>query len=265
MTTQKDKKAYISYPKPPNFKPEPEYEANHPWFGNRRCQAWSRSAGRQCNTQAVPNRDFCRYHGGKSPEGIAAPHFRVASNHRNRKSSRYLKGVRLDDYIAAYEDPDLLSLQDAIAQCDVEIAACNRRIDSQESATGWIAIRDIIPLMRKAVNAGDAVEFARLLAHMEGIVKGHIGSAMASKEKADWMQLRGNLSTKERQIRLETKKVVEKERVKVWIGALLSSFRTALEYHVDDQKVRIDVLSKTQRTAIESFGAYSISDNILDG
>ena len=41
-----------------------------------RCTAHSKQTGAPCRQPVVPGRQVCAYHGGKSPRGLASPHWK---------------------------------------------------------------------------------------------------------------------------------------------------------------------------------------------
>jgi len=43
---------------------------------SRQCTATSRRSGQRCRRSAMVDRTVCRIHGGKTPRGVASPHFR---------------------------------------------------------------------------------------------------------------------------------------------------------------------------------------------
>ena len=60
-------------------------------------------------------RDVCLAHGGKTPRGVASPHFKTG------RYSRSLPGHLVTAYEQALRDPTLMSLRDEIALTDVMI------------------------------------------------------------------------------------------------------------------------------------------------
>lgn len=81
----------------------------------QRCTAMSKTTGQQCRQPAIKGSTKCHYHGGKTPKGIASPHFKTG------RYSRHLPAQLAERYEAALTDPDLISLRDEIALTDAEI------------------------------------------------------------------------------------------------------------------------------------------------
>jgi hypothetical protein len=82
----------------------------------RQCTAGSKRSGEQCRKHAMRGRTVCLAHGGKTPRGVASPHFRTG------RYSRSLPGHLVAAYERALHDPMLLSLRDEIALTDTMIA-----------------------------------------------------------------------------------------------------------------------------------------------
>lgn len=75
----------------------------------RQCTATSKRSGNQCRKPAMKGRTVCLAHGGRTPRGVASPHFKTG------RHSRSLPGHLVADYERALNDPKLLSLRDEIA------------------------------------------------------------------------------------------------------------------------------------------------------
>ena len=75
----------------------------------RQCTATSKRSGNQCRKPAMRGRTVCLAHGGRTPRGVASPHFKTG------RHSRSLPGHLVADYERALNDPKLLSLRDEIA------------------------------------------------------------------------------------------------------------------------------------------------------
>lgn len=77
-----------------------------------RCKAKAKSTGKQCNRFAVTGREVCQVHGGKTPRGLASPHY------KHGKTSRWdkiLPAKLTESFNAHVNDPQLRSLRNEIA------------------------------------------------------------------------------------------------------------------------------------------------------
>ena len=89
----------------------------------RQCTATSKRSGKQCRKHAMRGRTVCLAHGGKTPRGVASPHF------KDGRYSRSLPGHLLATYEEALRDPRLLSLRDEVALTDAMISELLSQID----------------------------------------------------------------------------------------------------------------------------------------
>src|SRR3972149_6206199 len=99
----------------------------------KRCGAKC-NTGLPCNKWGMTN-GRCHIHGGKSPSGVASPHF---------KTGRYSKDMPLHlaaRYQQAVHDPQLLSLRDDVAVCESRISELLQRVSTGDERTRWDALR----------------------------------------------------------------------------------------------------------------------------
>lgn len=106
------------------------------------CQANSKQSGEQCKRSAVPGRAVCSMHGGKTPVGMASPHF------KHGRHSKYLPISLAKKYHEAQDDPVLLGLREEILLIDVRI---NQLLDQDEP--NWSEITPQIEQRRKLVES----------------------------------------------------------------------------------------------------------------
>jgi hypothetical protein len=93
----------------------------------KQCTADSKRTGRRCEAWAVARGETCYHHGGASRSGIAHPNF------KHGRHSKALKGVNLDYYQEALEDPQIQDLVSEIALTDVLINRTTERLGDGES------------------------------------------------------------------------------------------------------------------------------------
>src|SRR5205807_10211401 len=80
----------------------------HEGKGPPRCNAKNRR-GVQCKNPSIAPTTKCRFHGGLSLRGMAAPQY------KNGMHSKYLPKHLKEDYEAALADPDMLYLKSQVA------------------------------------------------------------------------------------------------------------------------------------------------------
>lgn len=144
------------------------------------CGAKTRG-GAPCKNAAMPN-GRCRMHGGKTPSGIASPHF---------KTGRYSKSIptRLAAvYEASKDDPDLLALDDEIALTDAQINIVLSELEAGDVDTRAAKRHELDTLIerrrrlvdsetRRRVNAQEmmsAQEVLTFIGAVVGIIRSHV-------------------------------------------------------------------------------------------
>lgn len=99
-----------------------------------RCQGTSKRSGEQCKKDAMLGKDVCHIHGGKTPDGIASPHF------KHGRKSRILKDLP-ERYRAAFtghlEDEHLHGLDAEIALLDTMIGELLNKMQSGDGGNMW--------------------------------------------------------------------------------------------------------------------------------
>jgi acyl-CoA thioesterase FadM len=110
------------------------------------CTAKSKRTGQQCKRAATPGKQVCRSHGGKTPSGIASPHF---------KTGRYSKVIPTHltaQYEAAQQDPDLLGIKEDIALQDALLRGALDAMSRGEAGELWEKLDETWKEYRKAKN-----------------------------------------------------------------------------------------------------------------
>ena len=131
-------------------------------------------------------RTRCKTHGGATPTGAASPHF-VHGGY-----SRFLPANLRGRYKEALADPNLLSLQDAIAVEQLRIQECCQRLETGECGTLWSDVRDANRQLQEAVQANDPAALRLAIQRLDDLSKrgGDVEKAYgdlfdAIKQKAD--------------------------------------------------------------------------------
>lgn len=139
-----------------------------PWM----CGARRRN-GLPCRKAGIAPSGRCRLHGGKTPGGIASPHFKTG-----RYSGYMPRGLR--GTLASLEkDPELLSLHHMIALVDVRVVGLIRQLKNgpgqsaiwrQISAAVRIQARLVSQETRRLRDLGMFISADRALALVRGIM-----------------------------------------------------------------------------------------------
>ena len=126
-----------------------------PLADTRKCQGKKRN-GDACPNPAKIGRDFCRFHGGNIPVGIASPQYKTGAYVGKRQHQRALAQIppqdrhryrhHLPDYLqqtieTASTDPDIHSLHQEIALTDGLLTdLLRRRFAYGDPGKGWLEL-----------------------------------------------------------------------------------------------------------------------------
>lgn len=190
-----------------------------------KCTAQSKRTGQQCGGNAVPGMTVCHWHGGKTPTGIASPHFRTG------RHSKYLPTRMLQTYEAALTDPRLLELHAEIALLDSRLAELLGKVDTGESGALWEALGAAYRDLQRARN--DAKAFAVALTVLGGLITQGAGDAAAWAEIARLVQDRRRLVESERKRQVEMQQMVSIQQGLALVAALADSVKR----HVSDPRI----------------------------
>jgi hypothetical protein len=95
----------------------------------RRCSATSKRTGQPCRANAIIGRATCYHHGGMSRRGGAAPNF------MHGRYSKQFPAEIMAAYLAARDDPDLLSMREEIFGVDALIRGAEAALLTDASPT----------------------------------------------------------------------------------------------------------------------------------
>lgn len=115
------------------------------------CKAKAKGTGKRCGNPAEPGYEVCRYHGGKTPRGIAS------ANWKHGKRSRYpLLGQLAEMHERAVNDPEILNLTQEIALLDARSGELLGKLGTGEAGSSWRAVVEGFDTLEKAILIEDA-------------------------------------------------------------------------------------------------------------
>lgn len=193
----------------------------------KRCRAKSKTTGERCKQPAMQDRDVCRYHGGKSPRGLASPNFK--HGHRSRSMPARL----LADFEAALKDPELLSTRSDIAVLAARQEDLLRRVDSGEAGALWRQARAEWKAHQAAEAAGDRVAQNAAANAIDEVLGKGAADYMAWDELIRTTEQIRRLRESERKLLEAHQATMTAEQLAVLVAALTHSVRS----HVKDMKV----------------------------
>lgn len=139
--------------------------------------------GTPCQRAGMAN-GKCPKHGGKTPRGVASPHF------RHGRYSRSLPTQLASRYEMAAADPKLLEMRSEIALIDTHVASLLALLDSGNDNKIWRGVMEAVEQRRKLVETEQrrlvamqqmitATEAMGMVAMLVAIVRAHVSDAGA--------------------------------------------------------------------------------------
>lgn len=201
----------------------PKIKEFHPETGLPICGAYTDRLNRfnehYCLSDKLMDNGRCRQHGGKTPKGIASPHF----IHGGR--SDFLPQKLRVIYDAAPPDEEMLSVRDDIRLLDTLILAKLDKLEDNESAATWKQVDKLIRDVRKAYKKEDYGGLEDALAQMEGIAdKKRLFYATEQEIKSD-LALRSKLIETDQKIAYNGTHSFTAAQVVELMSAILDSVR----------------------------------------
>ena len=167
----------------------------------------------------------CQVHGGKTPSGIASPHYKTG------RYSKVLPARLTARYEEAATDARLLELRDDIALLDARLADVLGRVDTGESGALWQQLMRWRGEVIAAARVGDSVaKAAAMNALLDLVGQGH-ADYRAWAEVGAVLEQRRKLVESERKRLVEMQQVLTSEQALLLMRALLDSVKT----HVTDR------------------------------
>lgn len=184
-----------------------------------RCKAKSKQSGQQCKKNAVVGFEVCEIHGGKTPVGIASPHW------KGKGRSKHLKPEMLEAYQEAQSDNELLSIRDDIALTEALLQSALPRLESRESGKAWVLIRKSIDGLQKAFANENYGECMVLTQAMRDVVDENVAHFAAEDEVRTNLEQLRKLKESERKRLTDMQQMVTTEQAMLLVSALLDSVR----------------------------------------
>lgn len=176
-------------------KPIVEY---HPKHGYELCGAKNRRGG-VCKLPVLPGRTRCRYHGGMTPIGIAAPAY------KNGKYAQLPKRYG-ETFNEAINDPQLMDVRNQVALLEAREHELITRLSSGEHGDAWKRVRkahqDILESIR--LQATDPAESRQLFNDAMRVIDSSI--RVGTADEGVWGELRENMERKAKLVEVHRKR-----------------------------------------------------------
>ncbi len=156
---------------------------------------------RACRRKVPVQGQRCKFHGGKSLAGPAAPAY------KHGRHSKYLPTRLVERYGEAVGDPELLALRAEIALVDVRLSELLERLATGESQTLWAQLGAAFEQLHQAYTAQDASDFAPALKALGGIIE------QGGREDQVWEGIGKLLEQRRRLVESERKRLVDMQQM----------------------------------------------------
>lgn len=233
------------------------------------CQAKSKQSGAQCKKFAVPGKRVCGIHGGKTPGGLASPHFKTG------RHSKYLPKNLLGKYKEAINDPDLLQLRDEIALMDTRLGevltqiekgakALNQFEEIQAEYAGLLSAMQAIPMLREKLTGESGsnrleintqwrgpkklkterldekqagAKILETMANLGNLISAGIDSKEAWEEVQALVEIRRKLVESERKWFIENQQIITAEKALLLIAAIADIIKSNVSNTAERQTI----------------------------
>lgn len=193
----------------------------------QKCNATRKHDGEKCQQPVVEGMEKCRFHGGKSLKGVAAPSF------RDGRYSKYMPARMLDKYHESLKDPAALTQRHELALIESRIEDLIKRTDSGESGALMKELRGIARQHEQAVRSNDPAEVMRTMKELVGMIKQANSDYRAWDDIHRWTMAREKMVASERKRQQDAKQTVTLSEMM----AIISALGEILRRHVTDMGV----------------------------
>lgn len=158
----------------------------------------------------------CAMHGGKTPVGIASPHFKTG------RHSKHLPERMRERYEEALVDDDLTELTAEIALLDTRIADLLARVDTGESGAAWAVAGKAYRELRNAMGKIDIPAAQDAMQQLEAALGDGSADYTAWNEIQELVQQRRLLVETQRKVLADAGQMITVEQGMLLVGSLLS-------------------------------------------
>ena len=207
------------------------------------CTAKSKQSGERCKRHAVPGRNVCNIHGGKSLAGAASPTFKTG------RHSKYLPKQLLSIYQETQADPELLSVRQDINLIDTLLNFKLQQLFDSEggrqvaSLKAWEEVKKQIKEARFSYKAESYAGLEAALDAMEELANNSILYYETEREIKDDIERRRKLVETEQKITLQGERAISAESVMLLMAQVLDVIKTV----VTDDRQRFAIATGLQQ------------------
>jgi hypothetical protein len=192
--------------------------------------------------------DKCFSHGGSTPRGIASPHFKPGSL---SSRSKYLPVRMLDNFNAAMDNKELLTLREDISTVDARIIDVLQRVDTGEAGSLWVMAYKAYEDMTAALVSGNQAASAEAMNDLRGVLGRGQADWRAWGEIKDLIRLRKELSETEQKRIINLKLYLSTEDAFLFMRALAEAVRKYVSDIPTLSKIQNEFIKLTNRAGVK--------------
>jgi hypothetical protein len=188
------------------------------------CNETSTTTGKQCQRDAEPGKLICVIH-RKRKDGSFTP-----SNTRARGREKEMRDEMRARYFDVLADPEhLFDLNIDIALLETRLRELISRVHTHESERAWKKLADQNDALRVAWRKHDDEEIMLAMRTLSDLIEEGQSDYAAWGEIHEILKTRTRITTQERKIRLEEKRLLPAEQVDLLLKAILNLVRENVE------------------------------------
>jgi hypothetical protein len=211
------------------------------------CTARSKRSGEQCKRHAVPGRNVCAMHGGKTPGGIASPHF------KSGRYSKHLPERLMERYQQALHDDDLLNLRHEVALVDTRIAELLEQVERGDLGGCWLELKEHFDTLTLATQKQDLGAGRVAFEQIGSLITGGANDYQVWTQISAMLEQRRKLVDTERRRLVDMQQMITSEQAMTLVGALIGIIRE----EVTDRHVLASLQTRITGLLVTRTGARS--------
>jgi hypothetical protein len=184
---------------------------------------------------AMPGREVCQMHGGRTLMGLAPP---------RRKTDRYSRSLptRLAaEYERAAHDPEPLTLRHALAIVDVRINDLLGRVEVGGAGRLWRHARAAWQTMKRVQAEGRPLLQTRAARELDGLLEQAVGDDAAWHEIIQLIEQRRKLVEAETKRLVAMQQMMTTEEAMLWLGAVVAILKRHIADRETLQQISLDL------------------------
>lgn len=192
--------------------------------------------------------NVCHIHGGKTPAGVASPHFKTG------RHSKHMPGRLLERYEEALADGDLLNLRSEIALIDTRIAMLIEMLDQGDFGARWLQLKQTYQLMAQSATAKDLGAGKAAFEVLGDLIQTGADEVLTWSQISDVVEQRRKLVETERKRLVDSQQFLTTEEAMLLVSAVVSLIKKRVHDRQILAEIQADVIqlmSQSDRGRLE--------------